>query len=90
MADNKGTHPSNGHTSAVLDFPEVKDRIVERVEVFSDSEYYVITMRFQDKTTLTFIIEPCLVAFPVLADWTGREEKTLKKYKSVRSHIQRS
>ena len=72
------------------DFPEVKDKIIDGVEVSSDNEYFGITITFQDKTTLTLIVEPCVAIFPVLADWTDGEEKTLKKYKPVRSKVLRT
>ena len=90
MADTKGTHSQESHTRQVAHFPEVKGRIIESVELSSAADYYEITLRFEDKTALTFIIEPCVITFPVLADWTGGEEKTLKKYKAVRSKVSRT
>ncbi|PYP90118.1 MAG: hypothetical protein DMG65_12220 [Candidatus Angelobacter sp. Gp1-AA117] len=73
----------------LADFPEVKDKIIDAVELSSDDEFYGITLRFQDKTTLTFTIEPCVISFPVLAHWANGEEKRLKLYKPVRSNVQR-
>ena len=92
MADNKGNNPQRIHSSLreLADFPEVKDKIIDGVELSSDLEFFEITVTFQDKTTLAFIIEPCLVAFPVLADWTDGEETTLKKYKPVHSKVPRT
>ena len=74
----------------VADFPEVKDKIIDGIELSSDLEYFGITITFQDKTTLTLTVEPCVAIFPVLADWTGGEEETLKKYKPVRSKVLRT
>ena len=90
MADNKGTHSEESHTRQVAKFPEVKGKIIESVELSSAPDYYEITFRFEDKTGLTFILEPCLITFPILADWSGGEEKTLKKYKAVRSKVPRT
>lgn len=90
MADTKSTHSEESHTRQVTSFPEVNGKIVESVELSSASDYYEITFRFQDKTGLTFIIEPGVVTFPVLADWTDGEEKTIKKYKPVRSKVPRT
>jgi len=92
MADNKRTHRINLDTNLreLADFPEVKDKIIDGVEVSSDLEHFDITITFQDKTTLTLILEPCVAVFPVLADWPNGEEKTLKKYKPVRSKIPRT
>jgi len=72
------------------DFPEVKDKILTEIEVSSDSEYFGITIRFQDNTTLNFTVEPCVAVFPVLADWQDGEEKTIKKYNPVRSKVPRT
>lgn len=90
MADIKSTHSEDSHTRQVTTFPEVAGKIVESVELSSAPDYYEITFRFQDKTSLTYIIEPCLITFPVLADWTDGEEKTLKRYKPVRSKVPRT
>ena len=90
MADIKGTHSEDSRTRQVVNFPEVKGKIIESVELSYASDYYEITFRFEDKTALTFIIEPCVITFPVLADWTDGEEKTVKKYKAVRSKVPRT
>jgi len=92
MAENKGTHPPKKRTSRkeVLEFPAVKGKTVEGVELFSDHEYYGITIRFQDKTALQFPFEIAVFAFSSLSDWKSGNERILKKYKSVRSNIQRS
>ena len=68
-------------------FPEVRGKIVDSVELSADTDHYAIEIRFQDKTALTFTVEPCLVTFPVYSDWTGGEEKILKEYEPVRSKV---
>ena len=92
MAENKGTHPPKLRTSRreVLEFPQVKGKIVEKVEVFSHHEYYAITIRFQDKTALQLPLETAVFAFPTLSDWADGNETILKEYKSVGSNIPRS
>jgi hypothetical protein len=85
MADIKGTHSPEDHTRQ--DFPEVRDKIVDNVELSAQPDYYGITIRFQDKTTLTFKIELCLVASPIYSDWTSGEEKTLTRYQPIRSKV---
>lgn len=67
------------------DFPEVKDKIVDRVELSVEPTFYGITIRFQDKTALLFKIEQSVAAFPVYEDWTSGEAKILKEYTPVRS-----
>ena len=88
MADTKSTHSEESHTT--LSFPEVTGKIIESVELSADPDYYAITFYFQDKTKLTFNIEPCVIAFPVLADRIDGEEKILKRYKPIRSKIPRT
>ena len=85
MADDNSAHLPEPRTRQ--DFPEVKVKIVDSVELDVEASFYGITIRFQDRTALTFDIEPCLVTFPVYADWTGGEEKLLKKYRPVRSKV---
>ena len=91
MADSKGNGSPNERTSRreVLNFPEVIGKTVESVEVFSDHEYYAISIRFQDKTALQFPLETAVFAFPSLSDWKDGNETVLKEYKSVRSRVQR-
>ena len=92
MAENKGTHPPKIRTSRreVLEFPEIKGKIVDSVELFSDHEYYAISIQFQDKTALHFPLETAVFAFPRFSDWADGNETILKEYKSVRSNIPRS
>ena len=90
MAENKSNGSPNGHTSELADFPEVHGKTVDRIELFSDHEYYGITVKFADRTALNFTFESAVFAFPTLSDWEDGNEKILKKYKGVRSKIQRS
>jgi hypothetical protein len=85
MAESKDTNLPNSPTRH--DFPEVKGKIVEAVEVTVTSEYYGITVRLPDKTTLNFVMEPCVFAFPVYSDFISGEEKILKQYRPIRSEI---
>ena len=89
MADNKRTHRINLNTSLreLADFPEVKDKIVNGVEVSNDLDHFEITINFQDNTALALILEPCVVVFPILSKWENGEETPLKEYEPVRSKI---
>ena len=91
MANHKTNGSDEGHTSAELaNFPEVSGKIVDRIELFSDHEYYGITVKFVDRTSLTFTLETAVFTFPTFSDWQDGNETILKKYKGVRSKIQRS
>jgi len=85
MADNKGTHLPGPPTRQ--DFPEARDKVVEIVELTVEPDYYGITIRFQDKTALTFSMEPCVFVFPIYEDWTSGDAKVLKQYQPIRSKI---
>jgi hypothetical protein len=85
MAAIKGTHPPLKHTRQ--DFPEIKGKIVESVELFANHDHYGITIRCKNRTTLTFRIETCAVVFPVYSKWKGGEEKPLMRYKPLRSKV---
>ena len=90
MAEHKSNGSPDGHTSELAEFPEVHGKIIDRVELFSDSESFAITLKFEDRTSLHFTMEPAVFAFPTLSDWKDGNETVLKKYKGVRSEIQRS
>lgn len=90
MAKNNGTDPEEEHPTIKQDFPEATDKIVEIVEVTVEPDYYGITIRFHDRTALTFALEPCVFAFPAYAQWTNGEEKVLKQYKPIRSTVERA
>jgi hypothetical protein len=86
MADNQNTDLPEPFTRQY--FPEAIDKIVELVELSVESGFYGITIRFQDKTALTFVIEPCVFTFPVYEDWADGEAKILKQYEPIRSEIE--
>jgi hypothetical protein len=69
----------------VLNFPQIKGKIVADVELSLSPEYRVVDIRFQDKTSLTLSIEPCFRIAPVLADWKTGDYKPLKRWKPVLS-----
>ena len=86
MAVNKGTHSPESRTR--LEFPEVKDKIVELVEFNIEPDFYGISIRFQDKTSLTFSMESCVFTFPILSQWTPEgEENVVKEYQPLRSYV---
>lgn len=87
MADNNGNHSPDEHPTK-HDFPEVKGKIVDSVELTADLDYYGINIDFQDGTALTFSLESSVFAFPALEDWTTGKAKILKKYQPVQSALQ--
>jgi hypothetical protein len=64
-------------------FREVKGKIVERVEI--DPDLNAITILFQDKTALSFDLEPRLTVFPELSDWKTGNWRGIKRWKAIHS-----
>jgi hypothetical protein len=69
----------------VLKFPQAKDKIIANVELSVSSDYYIIEISFQDKTSLCFDLEPCVSVFPKLINWKSGEYKPLKRWRPVHS-----
>jgi hypothetical protein len=69
----------------VLRFPEVRGKIIDLVELGSSPDDYTIEIRFQDKTALSFDIEPCITGFPELANWRTGEYTPIKRWRPVHS-----
>jgi hypothetical protein len=83
MAENKSNESPERDTSTR--FPEVKGKIVESIELIAEPGYYGIDVNFTDNTAMVFSIEPFVMAFPYLGEWTTGERKILKQYETVRS-----
>jgi hypothetical protein len=83
MADNKVTRSRKGRKRH--DFSEVKGKIVEGVELKPSENGYSIGIMFQDRTFLSFDVEPFVTVFPELSDWKTENYKPLKRWPIVRS-----
>jgi hypothetical protein len=73
----------------VLAFPQAKGKIVERVELDVTSEYFLVDIRFQDKTSLSFDLEPCVLVHPELNTWKTGNYRPLKRWRPVHSKTSR-
>ena len=82
MAAHKRTRSPKRRTSFVR-FPEVTGKVVESVEVDRDVE--AVTIVFEDKTVLSFILEPLLAIFPELSATRKRERRTIKRWPPLQS-----
>ena len=82
MAAFKRTRSRKRHTS-FMHFPEVKGKTVETVEI--DPDFTAITILFEDKTALSFDLDPVLVVFPELASLKTGNWRSLKKWPALRS-----
>ena len=82
MAALKRTRSPKRHTR-LLRFPEVQGKSVEAVEV--DPDVTAITIHFQDKTALSFDLDPVLLVFPELGSLKTGNWRSRKKWPALRS-----
>jgi hypothetical protein len=71
--------------SRVVEFPEVKGLTVEKVALSTDSDFPCISIRFQDKTDLTVVIDPWLTFQADYSRWKDGNQKVLKRWPVFRS-----
>jgi hypothetical protein len=91
MAVSKATR-SGGRKKAyqrVLKFQQAKGKIIAEVELSVSPDYYILDISFQDKTALSFEIEPCVQVFPKLTNWKTGNSKPLKRWRPVHSRSSR-
>jgi hypothetical protein len=71
--------------SRLVEFPEVRGLTVEKVALSADSDFPCISIRFQDKTDLTVVIDPWLTFQADYSRWKDGNQKVLKRWPVVRS-----
>jgi len=84
MADRKRTR-SPKRRSRLLRFPEVKGKTLEAVEL--DPDVTAITILFEDKTALSFDLDPALVVFPEFGSLKTGNWRSLKHWPAMRSKL---
>jgi N-dimethylarginine dimethylaminohydrolase len=67
----------------LVEFPQARGRTVERVELNLDSDFHYISIRFQDETDLTFVIDPALTFRADYSKWKDGEQKILKRWSPI-------
>lgn len=71
--------------SRLVEFPEARGRTVEKVELSTDSDFPCISIRFQDNTDLTVVIDPWLTFRADYSRWKAGNQKVLKRWPVFRS-----
>ena len=66
-------------------FREVKGKIVDSVELKPSEHGYGVGIMFQDRTYLSFDVEPYITISPELSDWKTKNYKPLKRWRIVHS-----
>jgi|SRR5579864_2929218 len=76
--------PKTRH-SRLVEFPEAKGQTIERVELSTDPDFPCISIRFQDNTDLTVVINPWLTFRAEYSSWKAGKQKVLKRWPVFRS-----
>jgi hypothetical protein len=68
-----------------LVFPQAKGRTVEWVELSTDLDFPCVSIRFQDSTDLTVVIDPLLTFSASFSKWKEGNERVLMRWPMIRS-----
>jgi hypothetical protein len=71
-------------------FHDVKGKTVDFVEVFVCAGYNCVDIRFDDKTALTFAIEPAFTLETEHSDWKTGNWSPIKKWPLIHSESHRA
>lgn len=69
----------------LLEFPEMKGRVVEKIEFFSTAEFHSVNVFFADKTSLLLAIEPRFELHAELESDREGEPQVTKRWQPIRS-----
>ncbi|MGB8128779.1 MAG: hypothetical protein WCG81_03220 [Candidatus Angelobacter sp.] len=81
MAVSKRTKPSQ----RVHKFPAAKGKIIADVELSVSPDFNVIEIVFDDKTSLSFNLEPCFQVAPELVSWKSGSYKPIRRWRPIHS-----
>lgn len=68
-----------------MEFPQARGRTVERVDLTTDSDHHCISIRFQDKTDLSVVIDAGLTFQASFSDWKTHNQRVIKNWRRIRS-----
>ena|SRR5690242_2179953 len=77
--------PHKTSSSRVVQFPEVGGLTVEKVVLSTDSDFPCVSIRFQDNTDLTVLVDPWLTFQVDYSRWKAGNQKILKRWPVFRS-----
>ena len=83
--DGKTTITRFPHGRTFYRFEEIKGKTVDFVQFFTVGEYHSLDLRFQDKTTLHFVIEPGFTLETEHASVKTGNWRCLKRWPEIRS-----
>jgi hypothetical protein len=69
----------------LIEFPDVRGKVVEKIEISTGREYHGITIYFRDKSLLTLNLETCFLLQPSLCVISNGEIKVVEEWPPIRS-----
>jgi hypothetical protein len=79
---HKAKHRSRG---PFYRFEDVAGKTLQFVEFYTRAESHCLDVRFSDKTSLTFVIEPGFTVEADHSDWKSGNWRPLKRWSPIRS-----
>jgi len=67
----------------LLEFPGMKGRIVEKIELVTSHDYHCISLSFRGKKTLHLMIDPGFTVKAHFRDWTDGEGRSIKGWPPI-------
>ena len=70
----------------LVEFPQARGRMVEKVELSADPGFPCISIRFTDSTDLTVVIDSAFIFKADFSKWKAGNQKVLKRWPVIRSY----
>jgi hypothetical protein len=81
----RGPKQRRARDPRLIEFPEARGRTVEKVVLSTDSDFPCVSIRFQDNTDLSVVIDPWLTFRADYSTWKAGNQKVLKRWPVFRS-----
>jgi hypothetical protein len=69
----------------LVEFPRMKGRVLEKVELVTSGDYHCISLCFRGKKTLHLMIDPGFTLKAHFRDWTDGEGRSIKRWRPIAS-----
>ncbi len=69
--------------STVSDFPQAKGKLLEGVEFSTYSDYHDLTLKFEDKTCLNFVIDTGFTLTTDYSEWKTGNQRVLRAWPPI-------
>jgi hypothetical protein len=66
-----------------LEFPGMRGRKVEKIELITAGDYHAVSIRFEQKTTLHLVIDPGFTLKANLPDWKDGNGRSIKGWPPI-------